>query len=284
MNDKVKCYRYVTEGTFDAYMYQLVEKKQHFINQIWHGDTSIREIEDMDESSLNYAKLKALATGNPLIQEKMELDVQIKDLLLQQQNHNTQIYALQDQIAFDYPKKISNTKARISSLESELQIINQHTDEQYIIVDNKVISEPKEIGVLINSYKDELENNHNLEINIGTYKGLPIVLSYDSFMQRTAVSVGKNASVGMGVDAKTNGNKLLDILDKFSSKIDIEKETLSALTNDLKYAQEAVTREFPMKDELEDKQARLNELNEIFEKEQSIPIIKDNVKKHEFVR
>lgn len=282
-NKNVKCYRYVTEGTFDAYMYQLVEKKQHFINQIWRGDTSIREIEDMDESSLNYAKLKALATGNPLIQEKMELDIQIKDLLLQQQNHNAQIYALQDKITFEYPKEISNSKARINSLESELETINSHADEQYIIVDNKAISEPKEIGILINSYREEFENNPLIEKSIGTYKGLPIVLSYDDFMKRIDVSVGNNSLVSMGIDAKTNGNKVLESLDNFSEKINVEKDTLSVLSNDLKNAEQAVTREFPMKDELEVKQARLDELNELFEKEQSIPL-KQNIKNQEMVR
>lgn len=283
INKNVKCYRYVTEGTFDAYMYQLVEKKQHFINQIWRGDTSIREIEDMDESSLNYAKLKALATGNPLIQEKMELDIQIKDLLLQQQNHNAQIYSLQDKIAFEYPKEISNSKARINSLESELEIINSHVDEQYIIVDNKAISEPKEIGILINSYRKDFENNPLIEKSIGTYKGLPIVLSYDDFMKRVDVSVGSNSLVSMGIDAKTNGNKVLEILDNFSEKINVEKDTLSALSNDLKNAEQAVIREFPMKDELEVKQARLDELNELFEKEQSFGL-KQNIKNQEMVR
>lgn len=283
INKNVKCYRYVTEGTFDAYMYQLVEKKQHFINQIWHGDTSIREIEDMDESSLNYAKLKALATGNPLIQEKMELDIQIKDLLLQQQNHNAQIYALQDQIAFEYPKRISNSKARIHSLERELEIVNSHADEQYITVDSKAISEPKEIGILINSYKEAFECNPSLEKRIGTFKGLPITLSYDDFMKRIDVRVGNNSLVNMGIDAKTNGNKVLEILDNFSEKIDVEKDVLSTLTNDLKNAQTAVTREFPMKDELEVKQARLDELNELFEKEQSIGL-KQNIKNQEMVR
>lgn len=270
-NNEVFCYRYVTEGTFDAYMYQLVEKKQHFINQIWRGDTSIREIEDLDESSLNYAKLKALAVGNPLIQEKMELEIQIRDLLMQKQNHNTQIYDLQDRISFEYPKSISCAKAHIKSLTNELSLIQKHIDDSFIFVNNKQIREPKDIGKVINAYSVQMHNNHDNKILIGTYKGLDIVLKHNEFGNKIIAEIGDNIDITMGIDETTNGKKILSSLDDFESLLNESKLNLTSISTDLENAKEAVKQEFPLQSELDIKQSRLEELDNIFEREQHSP-------------
>ncbi len=266
-NKEVYCYRYVTEGTFDAYMYQLVEKKQHFISQIMQGDTTIREIEDLDESSLNYAKLKALATGNPLIQEKMELELQIRDLMLQKQNHNAEIYALQDRISFEYPKQISKTKIHIKSLKEEIDVINQHSDENFIIFNGEQIDDVKKIGSIINSYQEYFNNNSD-KVNLGLYKGLAITLTFDKFFNAIVVHVGENSEEIMKLDAITNGKRVLGVLDGITEKYEKSQEILSSLETDLENAQVAVKRTFPMQAELDSKKARLDELDKLFEEEQ----------------
>ena len=266
-NEKVYCYFYVTEGTFDAYMYQLVEKKQRFISQVMQGDTTIREIEDLDESSLNYAKLKALATGNPLIQEKMELDLQVRDLMLQKSNHQNQIFELQDRIAMEYPKTISNVKALIESLKSEIQTVAAHSKEEYIVHNGTVIAEPKSIGTVVNSFYDELFQDNSKVISLGTYKGLPLSVELDDFSKMLRVLVGRNSHVYMGIDTTTNGKKVLGSLDDLEKQFSEAEQHLEEVINDFEEAKVAVNRDFPLQMELDKKQARLAELDAIFEQD-----------------
>ena len=269
MNDKAYCYFYVTEGTFDAYMYQIVEKKQRFISQIMQGDTTIRELEDLDESSLNYAKLKALATGNPLIQEKMELDLQVRDLMLQKSNHQSQIFELQDRIAVDFPKNIRLLRTKIESLKDEIQTVAEHSDEEYIVYDGNIISEPKSIGTLVNTFFEGLIRGDIDEVPFGTYKGMPMTVNLDSFTKRMLVNIGAHTHIEMRIDATTNGKKILGSLDTLNEKLSDAEQQLEETLNDFEEAKVAVNRDFPLQMELDKKQARLEELNAIFEQDKS---------------
>lgn len=264
-NKDVYVRRYVTEGTFDAYMYQLVEKKQRFISQVKQGDTSIRELDDIDESSLNYAKLKALAVGNPLIQEKMELDLQVRDLLQQKQAHNAEIFHLQDQISFEFPKRISNQKAYIEAIKSDIETIKLYSENAPVIIKGVELTEPKDIGMAINSFKDDPNIKEGF-ITVGTYKGLDIKLFCDDFRKSINADLGKSVKdIHLGIDATTNGKKVLSSLDKLAENLVTANINLDTLENELANAKEAVKRSFPAQDELAKKQARLEELNDIFE-------------------
>ena len=267
MNDKAYCYFYVTEGTFDAYMYQIVEKKQRFISQIMQGDTTIRELEDLDESSLNYAKLKALATGNPLIQEKMELDLQVRDLMLQKSNHQNQIFELQDRIAVDYPREIRILRTKVASLKDEIQTVTEHSNEEYIVYDGSVVADPKSIGALVNSFYDGLMRGDVDEVPFGTYKGLPMTATLDGFTKKMLVNVGAHTHIEMRIDATTNGKKILGSLDTLNEKLSDAEQHLEETLNDFEEAKVAVNRDFPLQMELDKKQARLEELNAIFEQD-----------------
>lgn len=269
-NSDVYVYRYVTEGTFDAYMYQLVEKKQRFISQIMQGDTSIREIEDLDESSLNYAKLKALAVGDPLIQEKMELELQVRDLLQQKQNHNSEIFALQDKIAYKLPKDISNQKSYIESIKSDIEVSSAFTETSPVIVSGVNLIEPKDIGTALKSFVNSVSQNGE-KVTVGTYRGLEINLYNDLFYESIQMKIGKSVSpIRIGADATTIGKKLLSSLDNLEVDLASAETKLNILENELVNAKEAVLLSFPAQAELDKKQNRLEELDAAFEEKEKI--------------
>ncbi len=269
-NSEVYVYRYVTEGTFDAYMYQLVEKKQRFISQIMQGDTSIREIEDLDASSLNYAKLKALAVGNPLIQEKMELELQVRDLLQQKQNHNSEIFALQDKIAYQLPKDVSNQKSYIELIKNDVEVCKKHSGESFVLINEIKLTEPKDIGIIINSLKDEKSQKVD-KVTIGTYKGLDIKLSYDSYLHWFKFDIGNTVKdIRLGTDATNIGKKILSSLDNIEVDLVSAESKLDMLENELVNAKEAVLLPFPAQAELDKKQNRLDELDAVFEENEKI--------------
>lgn len=261
-NDEVYIYRYVTENTFDAYMYQLVEKKQRFISQVMRGDTTIRELEDLDEASLSYAKLKALAVGDPLIQEKMELDLQVRDLLVQKQNHNAEIFALEDDISFNIPKKISAKKCKLDNIKTDLK--NSENANLELISNGAKFINSTDIGTYISSLKSQIVGA-NEPIEIGKFKGLSVKLFFDEFSKGIMADIGLSIkSYRLGLEKSYIGEKLLACTDSLMEKmVDVERE-IDVLENSLLVAKESVTKDFPLQDELDKKQTRLEELENIF--------------------
>lgn len=262
LNKEVSIYRYVTENTFDAYMYQLVEKKQRFISQVMLGDTTIRELDDLDEASLSYAKLKALAVGDPLIQEKMELDLQVRDLLVQKQNHNAEIFALEDDIAFNIPKKISAKKGILDNIKTDLK--NSENANLELISNGAKFINSTDIGTYISSLKSQIVGA-NEPIKIGKFKGLSVKLFFDEFSKGIMADIGLSIkSYRLGLEKSYIGEKLLACTDSLMEKmVDVERE-IDVLENSLLVAKESVTKDFPLQDELDKKQARLEELENIF--------------------
>lgn len=262
LNKEVSIYRYVTENTFDAYMYQLVEKKQRFISQVMLGDTTIRELEDLDEASLSYAKLKALAVGDPLIQEKMELDLQVRDLLIQKQNHNAEIFALEDDISFNIPKKISVKKGILDNIKTDLK--NSENENLELICHGTKFTNSTDIGTYISSIKSQLVGAKE-PVEIGTFKGLPIKLFFDNFSKGIMANIGFSIkSYRLGLEKSHIGEKLLTCTDSLLEQmVEVERE-IDVLQNSLSVAKESVAKEFPLQDELDKKQARLDELDNIF--------------------
>ena len=204
-NPKVKIFRYVTEGTFDSYSWQLIENKQKFIGQIMTSKSPVRSCEDVDEAALSYAEVKALATGNPYIKEKMDLDIQVSKLKLMKANHTSQKYRLEDNIAKHYPQQITILKERISGLQADIQTAktNLPADKEFFSmrVGNKVYTDKKEAGTALVEMCKEIKSV-NAPAVIGEYAGFKMAVSFDSFNHKFVMNIKGQLShnLEIGVD------------------------------------------------------------------------------------
>ena len=265
-NKKVKIYRYVTENTFDAYMWQLLENKQKFISQIMTSKSPVRSAEDVDDTALSYAEIKALATGNPYIKEKMDLDIQVSKLKLLKANHTSQIYRLESDIAKRYPIEITATKERVAGLKADLEAVkpylDQDKDEFVITVGEKTYTDKKEAGTAILAACAGLKAV-NTAGQIGDYHGFALVASYDTFNQTFMLTVKRQCSYTMEVGKDPLGNiqRINNALAGIEKKLPEAESKLATLQAQLESAREEVKRPFPQAAELEEKSARLAELN-----------------------
>ena len=265
-NPEVFIYRYVTEGTFDAYLYQLVENKQRFISQIMTSKTPVRSAEDIDETALSYAEIKSLASGNPLIIEKTELDTEVAKLKLLKQSHLSQIYAIEDKIIKYYPNEIKRLETKILDLKEDIGLLNSHLQTEEIKFDSMVIKDK--------TYTDRMEaGNKILEIckgmtnpepiELGEYKGFKTSIEFDK-IGRTFNLILKNKlsyEVSLGTDPSGNitriDNKLKDINEILKDTITSLEDTKLQFEN----AKEEAKRPFKQEQELKEKSKRLDELN-----------------------
>ena len=265
-NKKVKIYRYVTENTFDAYMWQLLENKQKFISQIMTSKSPVRSAEDVDDTALSYAEIKALATGNPYIKEKMDLDIQVSKLKLLKANHTSQIYRLESDIAKRYPMEITATKERVAGLKADLEAVkpylNQDKEEFVITIGEKTYTDKKEAGTAILAACAGLKAV-NTAGRIGEYHGFALVASYDTFNQTFMLTVKRQCSYTMEVGKDPLGNiqRINNALAGIEKKLPEAESKLATLQAQLEAAREEVKRPFPQAAELEEKSARLAELN-----------------------
>ena len=265
-NKKVKIYRYVTENTFDAYMWQLLENKQKFISQIMTSKFPVRSAEDVDDTALSFAEIKALATGNPYIKEKMDLDIQVSKLKLLKANHTSQIYRLESDIAKRYPMEITATKERVAGLKADLEAVkpylNQDKDEFVITVGEKPYTDKKEAGTAILAACAGLKAV-NTAGQIGEYHGFALVASYDTFNQTFMLTVKRQCSytIEVGKDPLGNIQRINNALAGIEKKLPEAESKLATLQAQLESAREEVKRPFPQAAELEEKSARLAELN-----------------------
>ena len=260
-NKDVDIYRYVTEQTFDAYLYQLVENKQKFISQIMTSKSPVRSAEDIDEASLSYAEIKALASGNPKIKEKMDLDIQVNKLKLAKANYLSEKYDLEDKIIKYYPSKISTLKERIASYEKDIKETPEVTEFDGMMIKGKRYEEKETAGkallITCKSIQDSLQQN------IGEYRGFKMLASYDSFYQMHTIFLMKNLAhkVELGSDVFGNITRLDNVINGLSKKLEIEKNLLENTLNQFENAKEEVKRPFDKEDELQEKSNRLSELN-----------------------
>ena len=265
-NKKVKIYRYVTENTFDAYMWQLLENKQKFISQIMTSKSPVRSAEDVDDTALSYAEIKALATGNPYIKEKMDLDIQVSKLKLLKASHTSQIYRLESDIAKRYPMEITATKERVAGLKADLEAVkpylNQDKDEFVITVGEKTYTDKKEAGTAILAACAGLKAV-NTAGQIGEYHGFALVASYDTFNQTFMLTVKRQCSytIEVGKDPLGNIQRINNALAGIEKKLPEAESKLATLQAQLEAAREEVKKPFPQAAELEEKSARLAELN-----------------------
>lgn len=267
-NKKVQIFRYVTENTFDAYMWQLLENKQKFISQIMTSKSPVRSAEDVDDTALSYAEIKALATGNPYIKEKMDLDIQVSKLKLLKANHTSQIYRLESDIAKRYPMEITATKERVAGLKADLEAVKPYLDQDKedftITVGEKTYTDKKEAGTAILAACAGLKAV-NTSGQIGEYHGFALMASYDTFNQKFMLTVKRQCSytIEVGKDPLGNIQRINNALASIEKKLPEAESKLATLQTQLETAREEVKKPFPQTTELEEKSARLAELNSL---------------------
>ena len=266
MNDKVKIFRYVTEGTFDSYSWQLIENKQKFIGQIMTSKSPVRSCEDIDEAALSYAEVKALATGNPYIKEKMDLDIQVSKLKLLKANHTSQRYRLEDNIAKHYPLQITALKERLEGYRADIQTYAAHKsvdkDAFSMKIGNRTYTDKKEAGAaLIDMCRSAKQPN--MAVTIGEFQGFKMSVSFDSFFSKFTISLKGSLSheVEIGADPLGNLQRLSNALEGMTGKMADVEQKLSNVEHQLETAKVEVTKPFAQEQELAEKLERLAELN-----------------------
>lgn len=265
-NPEVDIYTYVTENTFDSYLYQLVESKQKFIGQIMTSKSPVRSAEDIDETALSYAEIKALCTGNPFIKEKMDLDISVQKLKLLKANHLSQRYALEDQIIKEFPQKISALEQYIEGYKADMTFLVENSvpnaDGFYPMeVEGTLYKEKKDAGYAILAACKAKTNPDAAPL--GRYRGFSMELYFDSFSREYKITL-KNAlhhTTALGTDVFGNIQRLDNLLEGFADRLTTCGEQLANTRVQFANAQEQVKRPFPQEQELKEKTTRLDELN-----------------------
>jgi len=265
-NDKVKIFRYVTENTFDAYMWQILENKQKFISQIMTSKSPVRACEDVDDTALSYAEIKALATGNPYIKEKMDLDVQVSKLKLLKANHTSQIYRLESDIAKNFPVQISALKERIAGMQVDSQVVKsvdlQDNDTFAMTVGNVLYEDKKEAGEALIAACAGLKAV-STGGKVGEYHGFTLSVSYNMFSNAFELTIKGKCSykLEIGKDPVGNMQRIHNTLSSIDRKLTESEQKLETVQQQLATAQEEVKKPFPKEAELNEKIERLSELN-----------------------
>lgn len=265
-NPEVDIYSYVTEGTFDAYLYQLVESKQKFIAQIMTSRSPVRSAEDVDEQALSYAEIKALASGNPEIKEKMDLDIVVSKLKLLKSSHLSQRYALEDAISKTFPKEIAEQQARLSGYGGDIATVKENTHPSAdgfspMTLAGTTYAEKKEAGAALLALCQNMLSPEATQV--GEYRGLMLELSFDTFAQEYRMTmIGQlRHMVTLGTDVFGNIQRMDNALETLPVKEQTCRDRLGELQTQMETAKTEVERPFAREDELRQKTARLEELN-----------------------
>ena len=265
MNKEVKVFNYVTEGTFDSYLYQTLENKQRFISQIMTSKSPVRSCEDVDEQALSYAEIKALCAGNPLIKEKMDLDVQVAKLKVLKADHQSQKFRLQDKLLTKFPADIQETNAYIAGVKADAQLAAAHPQVQEgfcgMTIKGVAYDEKKTAGERLFLACSELPNAE--EKVIGSYRGFELSLRFDTFRSeyQALLKGQRKYTVPLGTDPLGNIIRLDNSLNNFPERITAAENELDTLHQQQAAAQIEVEKPFPQEEELAEKSARLAELN-----------------------
>ena len=265
MNPKVQVYQYVTEGTFDAYLWQTLENKQKFISQIMTSKSPVRSCDDVDEQALSYAEVKALCAGNPLIKEKMDLDIDVARLKVLRADHQSQQFKLEDQLLKYFPAQIEKTQGIIRGLEADAKTAALHPAGKEEFVGMRVGSvtydKKEEAGAAILAACKEYKGHDPVEI--GSYRGFTMQLSYDSFDNAYQLSLNGDLHhhVTLGTDARGNLTRIDNVLSGIEGRIETTKQKLESLYQQQEDARTELGKPFPQEEELAEKSARLAELD-----------------------
>ncbi|OXZ27261.1 conjugal transfer protein [Finegoldia magna] len=290
-NKEVHIFRYVTENTFDAYLFQTLENKQKYISQIMTSKTPVRVAEDVDEATLNYAEIKALATGNPLIKEKMDLDVEVSKLKMLESNFKSNLYKLEDKVVKFYPKEIERLKERIENLKEDIKNVepyrevdkNLKEDNKFtsLIIDGKKYIDKKIAGeFLLNKIKGvkiyrEMDKDGE---KIGEYRNFDLFIKYDSFFNKyNFILKGKGEYRGeFGTDEIGNITRMDNVLDKLPERLENTISKLKDTEEQFQTAKIEIQKTFPQAELLKDKTLRLAEVNNLLDMGKSEDISQDN--------
>ena len=264
-NKEVHIYRYVTESTFDAYLWQTVENKQKFISQIMTSKSPVRSCEDVDETALSYAEIKALCAGDERIKEKMDLDVDVARLKLMRANHHSQQYKLEDNILKRFPEEIEKSKGFISGLEADMRTLaaHPHPEDGFagMTVKNDNLTDKDNAGAaLLEAFKDV----RGMEpVPIGTYRGFQMSLTLEDFGKDYVLTLKGQMThrVTLGKDARGNLTRIDNVLNAMPDRLQNVRNTLDATTAQMEAAKAELGKPFPQEEELRVKSARLAELN-----------------------
>lgn len=264
-NEEVEIFRYVTEGTFDAYLYQLVENKQKFIAQIMTSKAPVRVADDVDETALSYSEIKALATGNPLIIEKCNLDMEVARLNMLKASHLNQVYALEELVHRKYPAEITRLTERIAGYERDVELAKAHPKAQEgfcgMEVDGKHYTEKEDAGKAIIDVCTKMTGSD--AVLLGQYRGFSMVLAYDGMSNEYRITLKGTLShtVTLGADVFGNITRLDNALENLAGNLDAERAKLEEARVQLENARTELATPFAREDELAEKTARLKELN-----------------------
>lgn len=257
---------YVTENTFDSYLYQLVESKQKFIGQIMTSKSPVRSAEDIDETALSYAEIKALCAGNPHIKEKMDLDIDVSRLKLLKANHLSQRHALEDQIIKEFPQKIKSLEQRIEGFKVDIDRLKENTSPNEdgfspMVVKGMTYTDKKEAGAAIIEACKAMTKPE--PIPFGSYRGFEMELSFDTFSREYKITlIGElRHTTPLGTDIFGNVQRLDNTLGAFEERMAACVEQLENTHVQLDNAKVEVQKPFPQEEELKTKTERLNELN-----------------------
>ena len=264
-NKEVYIYRYVTEKSFDAYLWQTLENKQKFISQIMTSKSPVRSCEDVDETALSYAEIKALCAGDERIKEKMDLDIDVARLRLMKADHDSKRYSLEDQIRKHFPERISQCEHTIAGFQHDLEQLAAHPlpekDFVGMTVDGKHYAEKKDAGAAILEF---CKKHYTMDrVEMGEYRGFSMTLQYDAFNKQFELTLQGEMShrTVLGSDLFGNIQRIDHVLEGITERMNGVKASLENYESQLKAAQEEVQRPFPQEEELQTKSARLAELN-----------------------
>lgn len=262
-NKRVDIFRYVTENTFDSYMWQTIENKQKFISQIMTSKSPVRSCEDVDETALSYAEIKALATGNPHIKEKMDLEIEVSRLKLVKANYLTQKYALEDSLLKHYPKEIRLTQERIKGYQADIALYQRHKTEEFpgMVLCGISYAEKKDAGAAIIEICKAQTSPEAKEI--GSYRGFALLLSFDTMSKvfRMTLRGSLSHTIELGSDIHGNIQRMENILEAFPVRLSAYEKALATLKEQMDNAKAEVEKPFEQEQELSEKTARLAELD-----------------------
>ena len=262
-NESVDVFRYVTESTFDAYMWQTIEGKQKFISQIMTSKSPVRSCEDIDETALSYAEVKALATGNPYIKEKMDLEIDVSRLKLVKANYQSQKYAMEDRLLKYFPREVKLTEERIAGFKADMSLYERHKTEDFpgMVLNGVNYAEKKDAGaVLIETCR--AQTSPELK-EVGSFRGFTLMLSYDTFGKTFKLTLkgALSHTIDLGSDIHGNIQRMENAFDMFPTRLNACEQALANLQTQIENAKAEVEKPFAQEDELRTKMARLAELD-----------------------
>lgn len=263
-NDEVSIYRYVTKGTFDSYLWQIVENKQRFISQIMTSKSVVRNAEDIDKTVLSFAEVKALATGNPLIKEKMDVDNEVSRLMLLKSNYNSRRYTMEDNFTYRYPKLINEGNQKLECLIKDIALRDMNKIEDFhITINGKLFDEREKAGIFIQSLIAKVEEDDDAEIHIGQFKGFDLLLQTNKFFGQHKLILHGNLKHAVDFGDSPHGNmvRLENILEGFERKQEKLEDKLSEYQRDLEQSKEEFEKPFKYEGELASKLKHQFELN-----------------------